>query len=134
MTSARRTRRGRDATAMSAALLGMGVLHLAQPKPFDGLIPPELPFSRRAWTYGSGVVELGVGGLLAVPRTRRAGALAAVILFVGVFPGNLQMVRAWRRKPFWPWRAIAWARLPLQVPLVAAALAVYRGERAAGER
>ncbi len=115
--------RGADkgALAMAGALVAMGALHFARPKPFDGLIPPELPFSRRSWTYGSGVAELGVAGLLAVPRTRKLGALSAVILFIGVFPGNLHMVRAWKRKPFWPWRAIAWARLPMQVPMVLAA-------------
>ena len=66
---------------MAAALGGMGVLHLAKPEPFDQLIPPMLPGSARAWTYGSGVAELAVAGLLAVPATRRAGGAAAAALF-----------------------------------------------------
>ena len=113
--------------AMPAALAAMGVLHFVTPRPFDGLIPPELPGSRRAWTYGSGVAELGVAGLLAVPRTRRLGGAAATALFLGVFPGNLQMVRAWRRKPVWPYQVIAWGRLPLQVPMIVAADRIRRG-------
>jgi len=116
---------------LAAALAGMGVLHFVRPEPFDGLIPPELPGSARAWTYGSGVAELAVAGLLAAPATRRVGAQAAVALFVGVFPGNLQMVRAWRGRPVVPWQLVAWGRLPLQVPMV---LHARRVAREAGAR
>jgi uncharacterized membrane protein YphA (DoxX/SURF4 family) len=31
----------------------------------------------RFWTYASGVAEVAVGAAVAVPRTRRLGALAA---------------------------------------------------------
>ncbi|MBS7549426.1 MULTISPECIES: hypothetical protein [Dietzia] len=113
--------------AMPAALGTMGALHFVAPRPFDGLIPPELPGSRRAWTYGSGVVEVAVAGLLAAPATRKLGGAVATALFIGVFPGNLQMVRAWRRKPVWPYQVIAWGRLPLQVPMILAADSIRRG-------
>ncbi|MEV8222366.1 hypothetical protein AB0P16_07865 [Dietzia maris] len=113
--------------AMPAALGTMGTLHFVAPRPFDGLIPPELPGSRRAWTYGSGVVEVAVAGLLAAPATRKLGGAVATALFIGVFPGNLQMVRAWRRKPVWPYQVIAWGRLPLQVPMILAADSIRRG-------
>lgn len=113
--------------AMPAALGAMGVLHFVAPKPFDGLIPPELPGSRRAWTYGSGVAELAVAGLLARPDTRALGGAAATALFVGVFPGNLQMVRAYRNKPVWPHKVVAWGRLPLQIPMILAADKIRRG-------
>ena len=82
---------------MGAGLLGMGVLHFVAPKPFDTIIPEELPGSARFYTYASGVAELGVGGLLLAPKTRRLGALAAIALFIGVFPGNVNMVRLWQR-------------------------------------
>lgn len=113
--------------SMPAALGAMGVLHFAAPEPFDGLIPPELPGSRRAWTYGSGVAELAVAGLLAAPRTRALGGAAATALFIGVFPGNLHMLRAWRNKPVWPYQVLAWGRLPLQVPMIVAADRIRRG-------
>ncbi|ETB53848.1 membrane protein, partial [Mycobacterium avium 10-5560] len=58
-------------------------------------------------------------------RTRRAAALAAAILFVGVFPGNLNMVRLWWDKP-WPMRIAALARLPLQIPMITTALRIRR--------
>ena len=112
--------------AMPAALGTMGVLHFVAPKPFDGLIPPELPGRRRAWTYGSGVVELAVAGLLANRDTRALCGAAATALFVGVFPGNLQMARAWRGKPVWPYQVIAWGRLPLQIPMIMAADKIRR--------
>lgn len=112
---------------MPAALGAMGVLHFVQPKPFDGLIPPELPGSKRAWTYGSGVAEIAVAGLIAAPKTRALGGAVATALFIGVFPGNLQMVRAWRNKPVWPYQVVAWSRLPLQVPMIVAADKIRRG-------
>ncbi|MGW4528191.1 DoxX family protein [Amycolatopsis sp. NPDC004378] len=111
----------RPAHLLAGALGAMGVLHFAAPKPFDGLIPASLPGSRRAWTYGSGVAELAVGAAVAVPRTRRLGGLAAALLFLGVFPGNVKMAVDARTSPQ---RAVAYARLPLQWPLIAWALKV----------
>ena len=113
------------AKRMAALLLGMGTLHFVAPKPFDSIIPAELPGSARFYTYASGVGELATGALLAVPRTRRLGALAAVALFIAVFPGNVNMVRLWWDKP-WPMRIVAIARLPLQIPMITWALRVYR--------
>ncbi|MGW3995134.1 DoxX family protein [Amycolatopsis sp. NPDC004772] len=113
----------RPAHVLAGALGFMGVLHFAVPKPFDGLIPASLPGSRRAWTYGSGVAELAVAAAVATPRTRRLGGLAAALLFLGVFPGNVKMALDAASAPA-PQRAIAWARLPLQWPLIAWALKV----------
>src|SRR5271155_825513 len=110
---------------IAALLLGVGTLHFVAPKPFDGIIPVELPGSPRFYTYASGVAEVGIGGALLVRSTRRLAALAAAALFVAVFPGNLNMVRLWWDKP-WPMRIIALARLPLQIPMVTAALKVAR--------
>ncbi len=115
----------RRAHIMGAGLLGMGTLHFLAPKPFDGIIPEELPGSARFYTYASGVAELGVGGLLLAPKTRRLGALAAVALFVSVFPGNVNMVRLWKDKPLFM-RLGAIARLPLQIPMITEALKIYR--------
>ncbi|AIY45797.1 DoxX family protein [Mycolicibacterium fortuitum] len=113
------------ARRMAALLVGMGTLHFVAPKPFDSIIPTELPGTARFYTYASGVGELATGAMLAAPRTRRLGALAAVALFIAVFPGNLNMVRLWWDKP-WPMRIVAIARLPLQIPMITSALRVYR--------
>ncbi|PJI90996.1 putative membrane protein [Luteimicrobium subarcticum] len=115
------------AGALAALLATSGTIHLVRPRVYEPLIPRRLG-SPRAWVVGSGVAELGCAAALALPRTRRAGAVATAALLVGVFPGNVQMAldahpgaRSWARKP-----AVAWGRLPLQVPLVAAACAVAR--------
>lgn len=120
----------RDATPqlayrVAAMLLGIGTLHFVAPKPFDSIIPVELPGSPRLYTYGSGVAELAIGALLVPRRTRRAAALAAAVLFVGVFPGNVNMCRLWWDRP-WPMRILALARLPLQIPMVTTALKIRR--------
>jgi len=54
---------------------------------------------------------------VAHPRTRAAGGLAAAALFAAVFPANVQMAGDWRRASP-AHRAVAYGRLPLQVPLV----------------
>ena len=113
---------------MGAWLVGMGVLHFAAPKPFDSIIPEELPGTARFYTYASGVAEIGVGGLLLAPRTRRLGALSAIALFLGVFPGNVNMVRLWFQDPSksLPMRIGAIARLPLQIPMITRAWKIYK--------
>ncbi|BBX71426.1 DoxX family protein [Mycolicibacterium psychrotolerans] len=112
-------------TKMGIWLIGMGVLHFAAPKPFDSIVPEELPGTQRFYTLASGVAEVGVGALLVAPKTRRFGALAAIALFLGVLPGNVNMVRLWKNKPL-AMRLIAIARLPIQVPMITQALKVYR--------
>ncbi len=121
--------RSRTVSAVGlAALLGSsGVLHLVRPQVFEPLIPHGLG-PPRAWVVGSGVAELACAVALAVPRTRRLGGAASAALLVGVFPGNVKMAldarrgaRSWARRP-----AVAWGRLPLQVPLVAWAVSVAR--------
>ena len=66
-----------------------------------------------------------IGALLLPLQTRRSAALAAAALFLAVFPGNVNMVRLWWDKP-WPMRIFALARLPLQIPMITAALKVAR--------
>ncbi len=105
-------------------LVGAGVLHFVRPEFYDALIPPFLP-NPRAWTYASGVAELGCALAVAVPRTRRRGALATAVLFVAVFPANIYAAVEPGDLPRWA----ALARLPLQIPLV---LWAYQVARRAG--
>jgi uncharacterized membrane protein len=117
------TSRRPGARALAALLTITGVLHLAVPAPFDAVVPRRLPGTPRFWTLSSGLAELAVAAAVAVPGTRRLGATAAAALFVGVFPANVQMACDWSDRSSAA-RAVAWGRLPLQVPLVAWALAV----------
>ncbi len=102
-------------------------MHFANPTFFDDIVPPWLPPSERFWTYVSGVAELIVGPMLLVPRTRRLGALAAIGLFVAVYPANLYMVWDWRDRPAGE-QFVAWARLPFQFLFIWLAWKVYRRE------
>lgn len=113
---------------LTALTGGMGVLHFVAPERFDEIVPPILPGSARRYTEASGVAELAVAGLLAVPRTRAAGAAGAIALFLAVFPANVQMAWDWRHASA-ARRAIAYGRLPLQGVLIAQAAQVLRAER-----
>jgi uncharacterized membrane protein len=108
---------------VAAMLMGIGTFHFLAPEPFDTIVPAELPGSARLYTYASGVAEIAIGASLLPRRTRRPAALAAVLLFIGVFPANVNMVRLWWDKP-WPMRIAALARLPLQVPMIITALKI----------
>jgi len=113
------------ALRLGVMLLGVGATHFLAPKPFDTIVPAELPGSPRFYTYASGVAELATGALLLAPPTRRPAGLAAALLIASVFPANVNMVRLWWDRP-WPWRIAAIARLPLQIPMVTQALKVWR--------
>jgi uncharacterized membrane protein len=114
-------------TAIGLAVLlgGSGVLHFVLPQPYDSIVPKALPGPARRWTTVSGVAEIVVALALAIPRTRRLGGLLAALLFVAVFPANVQMAVDYQRggKPL-PTRLIAFGRLPLQIPLIRWALRV----------
>lgn len=107
---------------LSAVLAGAGVLHFVMPKPYDDLIPSWLPGSTRSWVYGSGVIQLAAAVGVAVPRTRRVSATGTALLFVAIFPGNIEMAVNPGDTPRW----LALARLPLQIPLILWALQVRR--------
>ena len=100
---------------------GAGVLHFAKPEPFDGIVPDALPGSARTYTYVSGVAELAAAALLSNPKTRAAGGKFAAALLVAVWPANFNMAWQWRNEP-WQKQIISIGRLPLQIPLIKAAL------------
>ncbi|WJG12662.1 DoxX-like family protein [Gordonia sp. Swx-4] len=113
------------ARGLAVMLLGIGVLHFVAPKPFDEIIPEEIPGDPRTLTYLSGVAEIGLGAGLLVPRTRRLSAALSALLFLAVYPANLNMVRLWWDKPL-PYRIVALTRLPFQFPMIWAAIRVAR--------
>ena len=111
-------------TWLTALLGGAGALHLVRPRIYEWLVPPELG-NARAWVLASGAVELGTAALLAVPATRRAGGWTAAGMFAAFVPAHLHTFRVVPREPV-P-LTVATVRLPLQVPLIVAALRVARG-------
>ncbi|WP_130797858.1 DoxX family protein [Streptomyces otsuchiensis] len=114
-----------SARLLAGLLATAGALHAVAPAPFDSIVPRSLPGSPRAWTLASGVAELAVAAAVAHPRTRRAGGWAAAGLFAAVFPANVKMAYDWRHRSAGH-RAVAYGRLPLQVPLVVWAASVAR--------
>ncbi|MET7426275.1 hypothetical protein [Dactylosporangium sp. NPDC005555] len=115
----------RSALALAGLLAAAGVTHLVNPAPYDRIVPRSLPGSPRTYTVVSGVAELALAAGLVHPRTRRAAGLAAAGFFAAVFPANVKMAVDWRHAP--PVRrAVAYGRLPLQVPLVLWGLRVAR--------
>ncbi|HKT00988.1 MAG TPA: hypothetical protein VJT31_15785 [Rugosimonospora sp.] len=113
----------RSAQGLAVLLAVAGGSHFAVPRAYDSIVPRLLPGRPRTWTYLSGAAELAVAVAVAHPRTRHAGGLAAAALFTAVFPANLKMARDWRRHPR-AYRAAAYARLPMQAPLIWWALRV----------
>ena len=115
--------------AVAAAFLASDVVHLARPEVFEAIVPRPLPYKRQL-VYASGLVELACAAGLLVPRTRRVAGAASAALLVAVFPANIQMAidthRVLARRGTTTGRqirrAIAFARLPLQVPLIRWAL------------
>ncbi len=112
------------ATWLAAAFGGSGVLHLVRPRTYEWMVPPELG-DARAWVLGSGVAEVAAAVLLSAPATRRAGGWAAAGLLASFLPAHLHHFRVARGRP--ALLAAAAVRLPLQVPMIAAALRVARG-------
>lgn len=114
---------------LTALLAGAGVTHFWKPGIYDPIVPHALPGPPRAWTYVSGVAELGVAASVANPATRKRGALAALLLFIAVYPANIQMAVDADDSTT---KAIAYARLPLQFPLFWLAWKVSRDARRQG--
>jgi uncharacterized membrane protein len=108
---------------LTVLLGGSGVLHFLAPAPYRKIVPPAFGDPARLVRL-SGIAELGCAALLATPQTRRLGGWASAALFVAVFPANLYAVKAVgsRRAA----KAVAIARLPLQLPMISSALAVTR--------
>ncbi len=112
--------RPRLAIGLGAGIGAAGVMHFVRPEFFDAIVPPWLPPSQRFWTLLSGVAEFVVGVMLFVPRWRRTGAMALLVLLIAVYPANLYMTWDWRDRSAGE-RVVSWARLPLQFVLFALA-------------
>ncbi len=104
-----------------------GVMHFANPGFFNDIVPPWLPPSESFWTYLSGVAEVIIGIMLLRPSTRRRGAIAAIWLFVCVYPANLYMTWDWRDRDVSE-QIVSWVRLPLQFVLIWWAWRIARSE------
>lgn len=111
MTVARRV----SLLGLCSLMGGSGTLHFLVPGLYRRIIPTMLRPWATALVAVSGAGEIACAMLLAIPRTRRVGALVTSGLLVAVFPANVQM--ALDAAPGQR-RVMGWMRLPLQVPLL----------------
>ena len=114
-----------DAKVLVGILGVSGTLHLVKPETYEPLMPSFVPAHRQV-IHGSGVAELLCAAGMLHPRTRGIAGYATAALLVAVFPGNLKMADDARRSRSTRFKQIAYARLPLQVPMVRAALRAAR--------
>jgi uncharacterized membrane protein len=114
-----------DAKAVVAAFTVSGIVHLVRPRTFEPLMPRWVPAHREV-IYGSGVAELLCAAGLVLPATRRAAGMASAAVLVGVFPGNVKMAVDASRTSNRRFQAAAYARLPLQLPMIRGALRAGR--------
>jgi uncharacterized membrane protein len=106
----------RSRVGLAVLLLVTGVLHFVVPGPYVRIIPRVFPAGWAAPLVAlSGAAELVGGAALLVPAWRRAAGLFVAALLVAVFPANVQMAVD---SP----NVFTLGRLPLQVPLIWAAL------------
>jgi uncharacterized membrane protein len=106
-----------------------GITHFANPSFFNDIVPPWLPPSPEFWTYISGIAEIIAAILLLRPATRRAGGIAALLLFIAVYPANLYMTWDWRNEAA-SQQFISWARLPFQFLFIWAAWSIIQSHTA----
>ncbi len=124
-----------DAALLVTLFAVSGTVHLVAPRVFEPVVPGWVP-AHRAVVLGSGVAELGCAAGLLVPATRRAAGLASAVLLVAVFPANVQMTVDAFQGSSAGYQVATLVRLPLQWPLVRAALRARRnsGPRTAAAR
>jgi len=115
----------RDAKIVVGAFLASGTVHLVKPEVFEPLMPRWVPAHREV-ILATGVAELVCAAGLLFRPTRRVAGLASAALLVGIFPGNLKMAADASRTSKTGFKAAAYARLPLQLPMIRGALRAGR--------
>lgn len=114
-------------------MVGIGIMHFASPAPFVRIVPEVLP-AKALLVYISGAFEI-LGGLgLLWPRSRQAASWGLILLYLAVFPANINMaINEIQLEPggdISPWAM--WARLPLQAVFIA--LVWWLGKPTSDER
>jgi uncharacterized membrane protein len=115
----------KDVALLAGIFAISGAIHLARPETYEPLMPDFVPAHREV-ILTSGVAELACAAGLLHPRTRRLAGLTSAVLLVAVYPGNLKMAHDARRSRSTRFKAIAYGRLPLQVPMIRTAWRAWR--------
>ena len=116
----------RSTKFLAIGFAASGAIHLVKPEFYLPLMPKWVPAHREV-ILGSGVAEIACAAGLAVPATRRAAGWASVLLLLGVYPGNIKMATDSLKTKNTGLKVAAFARLPMQWPMIKAALGAARG-------
>ena len=116
---------GKDVVGLAAILGVSGVIHLGKPEVYEPVMPKVVP-AHRAVIFASGVAEILCAAGLLVPRLRKPAGWASAALLLAVYPANLKMAGDAAQTDSTQFKAIAWGRLPLQIPMVRTALKAAR--------
>ena len=107
----------KDVVGLAAVFAVSGVVHLVRPETYEPIMPRLVPRHREV-IYASGVAELVCAAGLLSPRTRSAAGWASTALLLAVYPANLKMAADAARGDSTGFKAAAFARLPLQLPMI----------------
>jgi uncharacterized membrane protein len=94
-----------------------GANHFVNPALYLRIMPPYLPWPLPL-VYLSGILEVGLGALLFISRVRRLAAWGLILLLIAVSPANVHMALHPELYPAIS-PVLLWARLPLQLVLIA---------------
>ena len=75
---------------LSLFIIIAGTLHFIKPEPFVKIVPDYLPYHLEL-VYISGFFEIIFGIGLLIPSLSRAAAWGLILLFIAVFPANINM-------------------------------------------
>lgn len=116
----------RRSTQLLAGLFGVsGVVHLVRPQVYEPIVPSWVPAHREV-VLGSGVAELVLAVGLLAPRSRRLAGWGSAGLLLAVYPANVKMTMDAARRGNKPLLTATLARLPMQLPMIKAALDATR--------
>jgi len=103
-------------------MAGAGILHFVNPRPYVQHLPEVVPF-RAELVAITGVMEFVLAAGLVGPRgLRRPTGIALAVFLVLVLPANVYAAVSQVPIDGIPTGWLRWARLPFQLPLIAAAL------------
>ena len=114
--------------AITALMATSGVMHFVQPRFYKAIVPHALGHEGEIVAI-SGAAELACAAMMTVPATRRLGGWLTALLLVAVFPANVQAALDGGMQLLDPplnSPVLAWARLPLQIPMILMAVGVAR--------
>ena len=97
---------------MGLFYISVGVNHFTDPYWFLQIVPPYLPYKIEL-VYISGLLEVILGLMLLIPKTRFYAGWGLIVLLIAVYPANIYLAQtngeAMNTTPL-----VAWGRLPFQ--------------------